>query len=197
MMKALKWNLWDQLLVFQIIVVIQIEYPVGQALPDRCQYLITKNVVLQNICHTSINLETFVKTRSLISDVGEPVSLFIDNSFTTILVTIKESILHTCGQLVLMQKDEFNCTQEEEIGEDETIVKLKNSQIYCFPYHIYVADLVMDACDIQNEEFHKNLVKETTKGALQYTFPDKSTAENLQSTDILIVVTLSVYLYNQ
>ncbi|KAH8386629.1 hypothetical protein KR093_001604, partial [Drosophila rubida] len=153
---------------------------------DRCEHLVNGSVSLNRVCRNTINEEVYVKTRSWLMKRGDPFTLFIDDSQNILFITVKESMLHSCPKLVVLKKNQFKCSD----GESTLTIQLKESRIYCFPYHLYIGDLVMDSCDVPRLEQHKQIVSATTQGVLQFSLDQKSQAVNAQLEMLKVLLTL-------
>ncbi|KAH8411758.1 hypothetical protein KR215_010588, partial [Drosophila sulfurigaster] len=129
---------------------------------DSCQHLLNGRVALHYICHSYINEEIVVKTHSKLLKKGDPMTLFIDDSQTIFFATIMESSLHSCIKLLILQRNVLQCFE----AATQSIIEFNRSQLYCFPYHLYIADMAMDNCDVANQKFHRAIVGKTSRAAL-------------------------------
>ncbi|XP_034104004.2 uncharacterized protein LOC132795495 [Drosophila nasuta] len=135
---------------------------------DSCQHLLNGRVALHYICHSYINEEIFVKTRSNLIKKGDPMTLFIDDSQTIFFATM-ESSLHSCIKLLILQRNVVQCFE----AATQSIIQFNRSQLYCFPYHLYIADMAMDNCDVANRKFHRAIVGKTSRAALHIAIDQK------------------------
>jgi len=182
--------MWGQLLMYEMFTKAQTQGP-GEKV-DRCRYLIAEYVLLTRVCSTDVDEEMFLTTQSLLYEVGEPVTIFIDESHTVMFVTMKESKLHKCLQLRILQYNEFYCFKAIE----ESKILLNDSKMYCFPYHLYLADLALKTCDILEMEETKLAVQNTIRGAIHFTFGESKAVTLLLQDIWIVVIVISVLLLN-
>lgn len=113
-----------------------------QNVSETCYKLIANSMEMECICRTKITPRTRVLTRSPVFKVKHPVSIFLSQDRTANFITINKSPLQMCNKLVVLDTYIFNCSRKDA----SHILLIEESNLYCFPHHLYVSDLVAETC---------------------------------------------------
>lgn len=120
-------------------------------------------------------------------------ALFMPQSLDHILVSLKESQLHYCHSIQLLEVNEYICYNEH--GFKRTI-KLRSARMYCFPFHIQLTDDLMHECVLERDgvsqsDLETNTLR-TKRGIIHYTFDNDSAVRHSLSKPNAIIQVLVV-----
>ncbi|ALC49139.1 CG12680 [Drosophila busckii] len=169
--------------------------PNKQNLPQRCQYLQENQELLHLKCHGRYPLVAYTKFRDTFMKQDDKMALYMTTDKATIMVALKESELHDCKSIQVLQANEFYCFDEEG-GKQE--IKLESAAIYCFPFHIQVTDDLMHECMIErtgtvDEDLERETVS-TKRGIIHYAFRTGAALRAASSSSSLMLFLLLLLL---
>ncbi|KAH8258963.1 hypothetical protein KR044_011790, partial [Drosophila immigrans] len=160
-------------------------------MPERCEYLKNPKEVLHQMCQGKFPLVAYTKFRDTFMKQDDRMALFMPESLEYVMVTLKESELHTCDRIRLVDLKEYICFDAD--GGKRTI-KFQNVRMYCFPFHIQITDdltheCVLDRDGVSSSQLEDNMLN-TKRGVIHYVF-DHDAAPRLQSAMRIIIFTLT------
>lgn len=175
------------------------EEPSDPLMPERCKYLQSSTEVMYQKCKGKFPLVAYTKFRDTFMKQTDRMALFMPESLDHILVSLKESQLHYCHSIQVLEVNQYLCF--DEFGGKRT-VKLRSARIYCFPFHIQLTDDLMHECILERDgvsesELERNTLR-TKRGIIHYTFDNDSAVRYLLSTRnaiIQMLIALAMLLY--
>ncbi|EDW66029.1 uncharacterized protein [Drosophila virilis] len=168
-------------------------------LPERCKYLKDTKELMHLRCKGNFPLVAYTKFRDTFMKQTDRMALFMPNSMDYVMVALKESELHDCDSIRLIEVNEYICYPKD--GGKRT-VKLRSARMYCFPFHIQLPDDLMHECLVQKFQTSGSTLQasvlRTKRGIIHYTFDNDSAVQYLLPKQIAIFLTiliLSMLLY--
>ncbi|KRF98215.1 uncharacterized protein Dwil_GK27787 [Drosophila willistoni] len=146
---------------------------------NHCLPFVERVNRLNRICTGIYDMEISLKFRSALVTVNEPITVFMNTKKTMLFAALKLSTLHLCDNLDMINTTHFVCLNSK--GESRPLSFIY-SQVWCFPHHIYMGDLLLKSCLRQNEISNSGLIaqaRNTKIGALQYTIMKHATSNGI------------------
>ncbi|KAH8387364.1 hypothetical protein KR093_006601 [Drosophila rubida] len=165
-------------------------------LPERCEYLKKDTEVLHQMCQGKFPMVAYTKFRDTFMKQDDRMALFMPDSLDYVMVALKESELHRCDSIQLVELKEYICYDGD--GGKRTI-KFKYVRMYCFPFHIQITDdltheCVQDRDGVSGSQLEEHMLN-TKGGIIHYVFDNDSTAR-LQPLLRVIIVLANLSLAN-
>ncbi|XP_060663276.1 uncharacterized protein LOC132796210 [Drosophila nasuta] len=159
-------------------------------LPKRCEYLKDSKQIMYQKCKGKFPLVAYTKFRDTFMKQDDRMALFMPKSLEYVMVALKESELHNCASIRLVELKEYICYDED--GGKRT-VKFKYVRMYCFPFHIQITDDLTHECiadrdGISNSQLEQQML-ETNQGIIHYVFDNDLTTRLQPLPRIIIIIT--------
>ncbi|XP_030378288.1 uncharacterized protein LOC115626918 [Scaptodrosophila lebanonensis] len=159
--------------------------PQFNLLPKRCEYLQAETQLLDLKCRGTFPMVAYTKFRDTFIMPGEPISIFMPKSPDLVMAVMKQSPLQSCSKIHFVQVNQYECIDSDGTN---TTLKLTNTSMYCFPFHIQIIDDLTNACLVQNgDDDETDLLTQvlaTKRGVMQYTF-EMNRSTKMQSLVLL------------
>ncbi|EDW06313.2 uncharacterized protein LOC6585018 [Drosophila mojavensis] len=172
---------------------ISTDTPSEPEMPERCKYLQSSNEVMFQKCKGKFPLVAYTKFRDTFMKQTDRMALFMPESLDHILVSLKDSQLHYCYSIQVLEVNEYLCF--DEFGGKRTI-KLRSARMYCFPFHIQLTDDLMHECILERDGVTESVLEANTlrtkRGIIHYTFDNDSAVRYLMSKRNVMIQMLVV-----
>lgn len=187
--------IWCSLLLMLIIIdTPPIESEGMTKLSKRCEFVKEKNELLHIQCKGKFPMMTYLKFRDTFMKHDDHMAIFLSESKEFVMVSLKESELHYCESIQVVEVNQYVCHYGDTNGK--RTIKFNNVMMYCFPFHIQMTDDLIHDCMEQRDKVliskEETKVVRTTSGIIQYVF-DNDSAGRLKG-GILILTLLAVSL---
>ncbi|TDG40413.1 hypothetical protein AWZ03_013165 [Drosophila navojoa] len=175
------------------------EAPYEPVMPERCKYLQSSTEVMFQMCKGKFPLVAYTKFRDTFMKQTDRMALFMPKSLDHILVSLKESQLHYCHSIQVLEVNLYLCF--DEFGGKRT-VKLRSARMYCFPFHIQLTDDLMHECILERDGVSESELEANTlltkRGIIHYTFDNDSSVRYIlpkRNAIIQMLIALAVLFY--
>ncbi|KAH8404804.1 hypothetical protein KR222_003853 [Zaprionus bogoriensis] len=144
-------------------------------LPSRCNFLKDQKEKLRQMCRSDFPMVTHMRYRDTFMKYNDKMALFMPSSLDYVMISLKESELHRCESIQLLQLKEYVCYDSD--GGKRTI-KLNKVYMHCFPFQLQIAEDLISEC-IHNGDFVDSTLDEqvmkTKSVIIHYVFDHDST----------------------
>lgn len=156
----------------------------------RCQFVRQQKEELKKVCQGRFPLMVYLKFRDTFMKENDEMVIFMPASKKYVMVSLKFSELHDCDTIIVLNVDEYLCINSDTMRT----IKFQNVMMYCFPFHIAIADDLTRDCVLRRDGKHSSALEKdvlrTTGCIIQYVFDNDSTGRLRfeQGTGILITL---------
>ncbi|XP_034473930.1 uncharacterized protein LOC117781285 [Drosophila innubila] len=166
-------------------------------LPERCKYLKESKEMLHQKCKGKFPLVAYTKFRDTFMKQDDRMALYMPDSLDYVMVALKESELHRCESIQLIELKEYVCYDGD--GGRRTI-KFKDVRMYCFPFHIQITDDLTHECVLERDgdsesKLERDMLK-TKGGIIHYIFDNDATGRLMPFQRVVFVFTSILALAN-
>ncbi|KAL7742969.1 hypothetical protein ACLKA6_014133 [Drosophila palustris] len=159
-------------------------------LPERCKYLKDPKEMLHQKCKGKFPLVAYTKFRDTFMKQDDRMALYMPDSLKYVMVALKESELHNCESIQLVELKEYVCY---DMNGGKRIIKFEKVRMYCFPFHIQITDDLTHECVLerdghQDSQLEKDMLR-TTAGIIHYIFDNDETGRLMPNQRVVFVLT--------